>query len=611
MFIRAKNGGINMHDNIQTEIQEIVKIAERYGITSMKPEEAFNYLMLQYNCFGEPVIKDELWYDVKSCISDGPSDGGMDYVFFDEEESKVIVGQNKYSTNISITDCVDEINKAIRTIEDFGRGTAGGYSKRVREIYQNAYDRLTDETEGNIEIVFASISEFDILEAQRRLDTVKDKVSQITIINAADISSTIDKIQEASKLVEEDVLSLDAAKNMLEYKSDDKEGIIVNIDATSLTRVYNKHGDKGLFNLNIRRYIRNKNVDEGINDTLNNKRKDFWFLNNGLTIACRDFRLDGNTIKLYEFSIVNGGQTTTLIGKYKGNNTNPCYIACKILKPNEDLTHDEYLRFCNEIAEATNSQKPIIPRDLKANAPEMIQLQRVLARENVAFEIKRGGTSLVKNPKYRIRNDEFAQLVFSFINQRPGTARANKKSLFSNNSTYNKIFLKRYSEKSRLDFVLNLLELNTRFDTLAKKYKSDQNIDADKANIFYNGKCILFGLFGITYRIVNKDHELTKIKNDPKMLESDDFIYGSFISDYREDDIDEKLDSLVKLFLDLLVEVYNTQYNKGEVTSVSNFFKTDSKYSGDIAVKVLDVISRPVFQKEFIEYSKIFIRSNS
>ena len=39
-------------------------------------------------------------------------------------------------------------------------------------------------------------------------------------------------------------------------------------------------------------------------------------LNNGLTIACNEYKVDGKFIKLYDFSIVNGGQTTNLIGTY-------------------------------------------------------------------------------------------------------------------------------------------------------------------------------------------------------------------------------------------------------------------------------------------------------
>jgi len=598
-----------MFDNIKTGIEEIKEIASRNGIENMRDEMAFNFLLLQYYCYAEPIITDELWFDLKKCVTDGSNDGGMDYVYFDEDEPKIIIGQNKYSSNESIDSCVDEINKTIRTIIDFSRGSAGGYNQKVRESFQNAVDQLTDETEGNFEIVFASISDFNVQEVLRRLDNVIDKVSQITILCASDISTAIDKVQESTKLVTEDSLDLDKSNNKLLYHSGNKDGIVVNVMSTSIARVYNKHSNKGLFNLNIRRFIRKKDVDDGINHTLKNNREDFWFFNNGLTIACRDYREDGTKIRLYDFSIVNGGQTTTLIGKYKGANTTPFSVSCRIIKPSESLTDEEFMRFCNDIAEATNSQKPIQPKDLKSNAPEMIQLKRLLAQKKVEFDIKRGETGDIRNPRYRIKNDDFAQLIFSFVNQRPGTARSNKKSLFSNNNSYNKIFHKKYSETSKLDFVMDLLDLNERFDSIAQKYRKDSFMDIGQSNIFFNGKCVLFALIGISYRIVNGDQDMNRIKSDPEILLVDDFHYSKFISNYTDDDINEKLDSLIKLFLAIILEMYNMKYINKEVTSVSNYFKTDKMYIEDIVVKVLETISRPLYLKEFQDYSKILLRS--
>ena len=36
----------------------------------------------------------------------------------------------------------------------------------------------------------------------------------------------------------------------------------------------------------------------------------FWLKNNGITIVCGDFEIDGREVKLRDFSIINGGQTT-------------------------------------------------------------------------------------------------------------------------------------------------------------------------------------------------------------------------------------------------------------------------------------------------------------
>lgn len=139
-----------------------------------------------------------------------------------------------------------------------------------------------------------------------------------------------------------------------------------NVLSSSIIALYNKYAGYGLFDLNIRKYIRNKMVDSGINETLDRNRENFWFLNNGITIACDNFDVDGDTVWLEGFSIVNGGQTTYLIGNYKGSGKGEFYIPCKIVAVNKG---DADNSFFTKIAEAVNSQKPIYARDLKSNNP--------------------------------------------------------------------------------------------------------------------------------------------------------------------------------------------------------------------------------------------------
>lgn len=47
---------------------------------------------------------------------------------------------------------------------------------------------------------------------------------------------------------------------------------MVNMSSESLVRMYDKFKDEGLFDLNIRKYIKNRTVDEGIKETLDKER---------------------------------------------------------------------------------------------------------------------------------------------------------------------------------------------------------------------------------------------------------------------------------------------------------------------------------------------------
>lgn len=603
---------VHMSNIINKEINEIIAYGNSTNPKiSLSNDQAFNILMLQYYCFKEVDIS-KVWPEIISIITDGKDDGGIDAVYFDEEDSKIIILQNKHSDSIQIQDVVSEINKIITTLNDFKDAHTGSYNKKTKRLLQESLDRLTDENEGNIEILFSSLATLDIQKAKSKLTGIEDKVAYLTVLNKVHIEEIIEKLQLQHEVVSEDSVNIDNTKNILKYSSDQHKGIFVNVSSESISRLYNKYNQKGLFNLNIRRYIRNKNVDDGIKNTLDNNREEFWFLNNGLTIACTDFIEDGNKIKLYNFSIVNGGQTTNLIGEYKGKNREEFYIPCKIVSSVDEVSTEDTMRFFNTIAEATNSQKPIQPKDLKSNSPEMRSLQTLLLKHKVFLEIKRGEKA-TKDTNIKIKNDELAQLIFSFVNQKPGTSRSNKNSLFNNNKFYKQIFFKRYSsESNKTNFLLDLIELNDRYITLHKKFKTEFKTDftSEQANIFNNGKFVLFALFGLTYRIINEDVDINSIKSNSSLIEDDDFIYGSFISNYKEDDIDQKLKDLIILFVNILEEEYTNQYENNKVTSVSNFFKTDKKYVSDILTSTVKKLSRTFVYKEFLEHGQIFKRNS-
>ena len=101
-----------------------------------------------------------------------------------------------------------------------------------------------------------------------------------------------------------------------------------------------------------------------------------------------------------------------------------------------------------KISEASNSQKPIKARDLKANAREQKMLQTKCAENKnaLAIEIKRG----VKPKNYykvekwqRVTNEYIGQLILACLLQRPGSARSGKITIFTSEKLYNQIYKNR------------------------------------------------------------------------------------------------------------------------------------------------------------------------
>ena len=525
-------------------------------------------------------------------------------MFYDEEELKVILGQCKYTENMNLNAIVSELNKMSSTVENFKKGLTGSYNQKLKNILQNALDRLTEENVGNVEYWIFTTSSFNENEVDNKIEKEHNLYSKemVSIFGLEDISSKIKETIEKNNTVSEFKLQLDKANNVLSYTSDKISGIMVNISSSSLVRMYNKYKDDGLFDLNLRKYIRNKTVDEGIKNTLDKDRDNFWFYNNGLTIACEDFILDGNTLKLYNFSIINGGQTTNRIGNYKGSNSQEFYIPCKVIQ-----IKNNNLKMYAKIAEATNSQKPINARDLKSNSPEMKMLQNWLKNEGIYLEIKRGEKR--KQQLRTIKNDVLGQLILSFAHQQPGTARSGKKNIFENNSLYNKLYKVNYEkDANKKAFILDLIQLNEDYSNIELELKKGSKIKDEDKVVLANGKYVIMALMGLSYLIANEDYNRDELNNDVNLIKDPNFVFGSFISNYKNDDYKEKLESLIRMILDSLCDTYDSCIRNGIATSVSNLFKTEKKYRDYVVMDFLKMIDMRKYKDEFKDCCEILKR---
>lgn len=594
-----------MKELIRDEINKSKNDVKQLFDVDITEDKAFSYTIIKYYY----MLKDmDNYNDIKDMITDGANDGGIDFVVYDEETPKVIVGQSKMTKDLDTNTVISELDKMSDTVKCFLDGNTGAFNKQVKNQLQNALDRLPDEDSGNVEYVVFTTSSVNEDSIYKRIDKGEHSYSKemVTIYPEEEIESQIQNIWESINKVEEDKVSLDRPKNYLEYENDELEGIMVNVSSKSIIQLYNKYMDRGLFDLNIRKYIKSKLVDSGINKTLNEERENFWFLNNGLIIACDEFVIDGNNVKLYGFSIVNGGQTTTLIGKYDGSNTQEFFVPCKIVSKKSD---DDSMEFFSKIAEATNSQKPIYARDLKSNSPEMRTLQKWLSDEDVFLEIKRGDTKGKKNKKYKIRNDELGQIILSFVNQQPGTSRSGKKNIFENNNIYTQIYKQNYEkDPSKKQFILDLIDLNDRYQIIEDGLKKGSDLTLEEKEILKNGKQIMFSVMGVLYRLSNEDIDEKELLQDTNLLKTTNFTYGGFISNYKEDDLEELLRSIICNSITIVTEQYITAMNKGECTSVSNYFKTDKRYLTDIMVGFIKAYCRQSVGKDLKKDSKIFMR---
>lgn len=547
--------------------------------------------------------------DYTDVFVDGKDDGGIDLVTIVEDnngQASLTVIQSKDIDIIpNSQDVVDIIKRMGQTLDDFYHSRTARYRKRLKQKLKDRLSEIEDQS-SNVELVAFINTNVSAKVKEKILTTIdgREELSDynVSIFYKEDIEKQIQSMLEPHKYVSEAKIKFSKNDGVINYN---ENGLLVNIYASSLKDLYDRFKDRGLFEQNFRYYVRNKRIDDNIKKSLHTKRDQFWFLNNGIIIGCSDFSPDGEYIRLYNFSIINGCQTATLVGEYKGSNEGVDFVLpCKIFKPQSDNT-DAFEKFISEVAESSNSQKSISDRDLKSNKPEQRKLQSLLKESDpkIYLEIKKGQEVKKRGLEewQGLNNETFAQLVLAFNLQQPGTARSSKKKIFADENTYNRIF-KRTHDKSN---IVDLLKLNNYYMMYLNKKELYEDIIEE--SVSSNGRMFILAIIGFLLKQKRGLIDLRKmsISQDWDLHLEEDNFRGRFFADYQKDDFEDILFSLFSSIIYELSDLYRKR--EDEEKAVSNFFKTDVKYQTIILKHIIQRFTNtPMKKKEIDSFMVIF-----
>lgn len=586
---------------MSTEREKIVSILNSLHYPDGKKTEEYTFTLEAVDMF---YYKRNIGAtDIRLGFVDGANDGGIDFIYSDEETLYLI--QGKSSSNLSIEDVENALNKLAKAFKKFKDHKLDELNDAVRTALSNAYDDLTDDK--NVELVLFTNTAFDKKQKQQINEIGKSEILNKFIVSVydrddIDLQKAIE--EESDGLVPEGELLLklgdDKSANRLAFG--DGKGIIVNIRASSLKSLYQKYNKQGLFSYNLREHITQKSVDDAIDYTIKKDRDNFWYYNNGITIGCGDYSIDGNKLRLYDFSIINGAQTTTKIGKSTlVNEKDDFALTCKIVRADVSLGAEE--DFISKISEASNSQKPIKSRDLKSNLKEQRIMKNKAAdngKYSLAIEIKRGvHPSNYKSVEkwQRVQNDYVGQLIYSCIFQRPGKARNSKNTMFSSKDVYQTIFHRKHDYNT----IYDLVRLGSNYDEYVKKLAetAESNDEIERLSMAKNAK---LSVLSVLCYLLKKKRGLIKDRHSDGLHE--DNLQGFLISDYPGDDLDKLLESCFGFVIREHVHIYKQYESELKLTSYSNFLKSDSYYD-DIILQSFDSLDE--YDREKIgQFMKVF-----
>ncbi|WP_162276821.1 AIPR family protein [Mucilaginibacter pedocola] len=191
-----------------------------------------------------------------------------------------------------------------------------------------------------------------------------------------------------------------------------------------------------LFESNIRHYQGEVDVNNKIKNTLlNDTVRDFWWLNNGVTIIATDPYPFGESLTIDNIQIVNGLQTSYSIGQhYNSPQEEHRSVLVKVVINSDKETVDK-------IIASTNDQNAVSPTLLRASDDTQKNLEMYFLSKGYFYDRRKNFYKNQGKPLNKIVSIQFtAQAIESVLYSNPSAARSKPTTLIKDNSSYKRIF---------------------------------------------------------------------------------------------------------------------------------------------------------------------------
>ena len=438
---------------------------------------------------------------------DKSSDEGIDAVYINEEERKILLFSFKYREKYN-PDQQQRKNELVESI------------KFLNDIQSRNFDHTTGKTRDFLESITQkfyddyypwSINLFFISNDTKSLD--ENDANVVNFKKTLDLKFKSICLEDIAKSLMSDhdpinaqlVMDNDALMSYKESKLSSDTSYILRLSLTDLIRItcddenfrnkvenYEKEELANsiiaydVLSENVRGFILKSEYNKNITTTLETEPSKFFMFNNGITIIASDVKVTPfpsgtkSQVVITDLQVLNGGQTLRTIHNFNEKNKNSglgnlqkAEILVRVFKVTDKL-------LMNRIAEFTNSQNAITNRDLKSISSDQIKLEKFLAEYGIRYIRKNGdvGNDKALNIKfnYTISMEKLGQILYA-VKGAPENATNKKRAIFD--TDYNRLF------KSEELLSESTVEMIKDYFLLKKEYKRLSTFNVSEQKIYY------------------------------------------------------------------------------------------------------------------------------
>jgi hypothetical protein len=436
--------------------------------------------------------------DLDDIITDGPNDQGVDAieVLHRDHRAEVFFFQAKYREGRAGTDRTINDTEILRCLT-FLRGIFDKQSSlaetgnlQLDEAVKRIWELHKDGVICRYRLVFCSNGQGLSTSAQGILDAGLASLSNVVpeFYGPTDLLLDLgarDRVDEVGSLQV-------VGREIFERADGDVRGLIATVDARSfIDMIRTEDGNsvkRHLFDDNLRIFLgKNGGYNTSIIATASSPESYlFWYLNNGITITCKDYSYNkshvGPKIRLENFQIVNGAQTSHSL--LEAARVAPEAIENAVVMVRVYATGRPDI--VERVAVATNSQARIQHRDLRANSEVLRKFELALKQRSYFFERKRNMYA-DEDPRKRVDALKLGQIIRSYYLGEPERARTDSDDIFDDQ------FYRIFHEHYDMDEVVLVIELYQIIEDLRDARRDRAGPDLS------DGDFLVFGHWFVLY----------------------------------------------------------------------------------------------------------------
>lgn len=397
---------------VQAKVDELFKDKTDLSDTT-NPDEKENKFYTRSLAALAVVMQCGIEYDVAvQSVTDGYHDMGIDAVYNDTTQKKLILVQSKWRKDANGSVSQEEASTFAEGVKRLLNFDFDGCNAKLAAKQQEITAAIRD-MDYQIEMIFCHTGTQDMNDyALRPFDALLGQVNEndstdllvFVETKLQDIYEYLANGQNSNSIVLDDVLLTNWGSVESPLKA-----YYGTIPVTAIGAWYNQYGNR-LFAKNIRYYKGSTEVNQGINDVLKTQPDKFFYYNNGIKILCQKITKKAaystsreiGLFALEGVSLVNGAQTTGVIGAVCAEDPE-AVASARIFVQMIDLGDSEDTQ-ATQITKLSNTQNRIDGKDFVSLDPQQDRLRMELSLAGFQYLYKSG--SKIDDPEHQISLDE-------------------------------------------------------------------------------------------------------------------------------------------------------------------------------------------------------------